>query len=70
MPFLLSRPKLDPAAASAPLIASIADGTGVLIHFTIAATFLALAPAASEPVRGGCVRHVPGTDLSRRTVRR
>ncbi|TVR67753.1 MAG: magnesium transporter [Candidatus Competibacteraceae bacterium] len=42
LPFLLSRLKLDPATASAPLITSIADGAGVLIYFAIATTILGL----------------------------
>ena len=36
LPFLLTRFKLDPASASAPLITSICDGVGVLIYFNIA----------------------------------
>lgn len=40
LPFLLSRLKLDPATASAPLITSIADVVGVLIYFSIATTVL------------------------------
>jgi len=40
MPFLLSRLKLDPATASAPLITSIADATGVFIYFAIATAIL------------------------------
>jgi magnesium transporter len=40
MPFLLSRLRLDPATASAPLIASIADILGVVIYFSIATAFL------------------------------
>lgn len=40
MPFLLSRLGLDPATASAPLIASIADIMGVVIYFSIATAFL------------------------------
>ncbi|MFN3686247.1 magnesium transporter [Salinarimonas sp.] len=40
LPFLLSRLKLDPAAASAPLITSIADAAGVIIYFSIATTVL------------------------------
>jgi len=40
MPFLLSRLKLDPATASAPLITSIADVMGVLVYFSIATAFL------------------------------
>lgn len=40
LPFVLSRMKLDPAAASAPLITSIADAVGVLIYFSIAVTIL------------------------------
>ena len=42
LPFLLSRFELDPAAASAPLVTSIADITGVLIYFSIAAWYLGL----------------------------
>ena len=40
LPFLLTRLKLDPATASAPLIASIADIGGVIIYFSIATWFL------------------------------
>ncbi|GAB6057534.1 magnesium transporter [Desulfonatronum parangueonense] len=36
LPFLLSRLKMDPATASAPLVTSIADIGGVLIYFSIA----------------------------------
>jgi magnesium transporter len=43
LPFVLSRLKLDPATASAPLVTSIADATGVLIYFFIATTFLPMA---------------------------
>lgn len=45
LPFLLSRLKLDPASASAPLITSIADLVGVLLYFYIAVTILG-APSA------------------------
>jgi magnesium transporter len=40
LPFLLHRMKLDPATASAPLITSIADASGVLIYFGIASMLL------------------------------
>jgi magnesium transporter len=40
LPFILSRLKLDPAAASAPLVTSIADILGVLIYFGLAASML------------------------------
>ncbi|MGF1612312.1 MAG: magnesium transporter [Kiloniellales bacterium] len=40
LPFLLSRLRLDPATASAPLVTSIADATGVVIYFAIATAFL------------------------------
>ncbi|TVQ31544.1 MAG: magnesium transporter [Geminicoccaceae bacterium] len=40
LPFVLTRFKLDPATASAPLITSIADATGVLIYFALATAFL------------------------------
>jgi magnesium transporter len=46
LPFILSRFKLDPAAASAPLITSIADGVGVLIYFAIATAMLDMTAAA------------------------
>lgn len=36
LPFILSRLRLDPATASAPLVTSIADATGVVIYFAIA----------------------------------
>jgi magnesium transporter len=37
IPFIFTKMKIDPATASAPLITSIADITGVLIYFSIAA---------------------------------
>lgn len=46
LPFLLSRLKLDPATASAPLITSIADFVGVLLYFYIAVTILGTPGAA------------------------
>jgi magnesium transporter len=42
LPFVLTRLKLDPATASAPLITTIADATGVVIYFTIATAWLGL----------------------------
>ncbi len=36
LPFLLTRLKLDPATASAPLITSLADISGVMIYFSVA----------------------------------
>jgi len=36
LPFLFTRLKVDPATASAPLITSIADFTGVIIYFSVA----------------------------------
>lgn len=45
LPFILHRLRLDPATASAPLVTSIADASGVLIYFTIATQVLAM-PAA------------------------
>lgn len=45
LPFLLTRFKLDPASASAPLITSICDGVGVLIYFNIANLMLVLPDA-------------------------
>ena len=42
LPFVLTQAKLDPAAASAPLIATVMDATGLLIYFTIATIILGL----------------------------
>lgn len=40
LPFVLSKFNLDPAAASAPLVTSLADITGVIIYFSIAQAVL------------------------------
>jgi magnesium transporter len=45
LPFILHKLRLDPATASAPLVTSIADASGVLIYFAIATQVLAM-PAA------------------------
>jgi magnesium transporter len=42
LPFLLGRLNMDPATASAPLVTSICDVTGVIIYFTIATWMLGL----------------------------
>ena len=42
LPFILTRLNLDPATASAPLVTSIADITGVLVYFSIATWYLGL----------------------------
>ncbi|HHU27118.1 MAG TPA: magnesium transporter [Bacteroidales bacterium] len=42
LPFIFTRLKLDPATASAPLITSIADITGVFIYFSLAKHLLGL----------------------------
>jgi magnesium transporter len=39
LPFVFTKLKLDPAAASAPLITSIADISGVIIYFSIASWY-------------------------------
>src|SRR5690625_2292490 len=36
LPFVLTRFKMDPASASAPLLTSICDAAGVLIYFNVA----------------------------------
>jgi magnesium transporter len=46
LPFLLTRLKLDPATASAPLVTSVADIGGVIIYFGIATWYLGLHHAA------------------------
>jgi magnesium transporter len=40
LPFLLRRVGLDPAAASAPFVATLVDVTGVIIYFTVASAIL------------------------------
>lgn len=40
LPFLLRRLGLDPASASAPLVATIIDATGLLLYFTITMVIL------------------------------
>lgn len=42
LPFLFTKLKIDPATASAPLITSIADITGVVIYFSIASWYFGL----------------------------
>jgi magnesium transporter len=50
LPFLLSKLRMDPATASAPLITSIADIGGILIYFSIARYALSdLIRAAGAP---------------------
>jgi cation transporter-like permease len=40
LPFLLRKVKADPASASAPLVATLVDVSGIVIYFTIASTIL------------------------------
>lgn len=50
LPFVLRRLGLDPAAASAPFVATIVDVTGIVVYFTVASVMLRstlLAPAAT-----------------------
>jgi magnesium transporter len=42
LPFLLTRFRIDPAVASAPLVTSLADISGVLIYFSIATWYLGI----------------------------
>jgi len=42
LPFILNKLKMDPAAASAPLVTSMADIMGVLIYLTIAQSLLGI----------------------------
>lgn len=46
LPFVLTRFRLDPATASAPLISSIADIGGILIYFGIASAWISATAAA------------------------
>ena len=40
LPFLLKRIGFDPASASAPLVATLVDVTGVVLYFTVALLLL------------------------------
>jgi magnesium transporter len=42
LPFMLNKIKMDPATASGPLVATIADVTGVLVYFSLASLVLAI----------------------------
>ena len=42
LPFILKRTGVDPATASAPLVATIADAAGILVYFGIATAILGL----------------------------
>ncbi len=42
LPFILTKLRLDPAAASTPLITSLADIGGVIIYFGIATWYLGI----------------------------
>ncbi|MFA7565543.1 MAG: magnesium transporter [Alkalispirochaeta sp.] len=42
LPFIFTKLKLDPATASAPLVTSIADITGVTIYFALASWYLGM----------------------------
>ena len=42
LPFIFTKLKLDPATASAPLITTIADISGVIIYFSIASWYLGM----------------------------
>jgi magnesium transporter len=51
LPFALRRLKADPASASAPLVATLVDVSGIVIYFTIASLILT----------GSVIRSVPNT---------
>ena len=40
LPFILKKCRLDPASASAPMVATLVDVTGLAIYFTVASVFL------------------------------
>jgi magnesium transporter len=40
LPFVMRRLGFDPAAASAPFVATLVDVTGVVIYFSVAAVIL------------------------------
>jgi magnesium transporter len=41
LPFVLRRAGADPASASAPLVATLVDVSGIIIYFTIAHAMMA-----------------------------
>jgi magnesium transporter len=41
LPLVLQRLRLDPASASAPLVATLVDVTGIAIYFSLASLILA-----------------------------
>ena len=49
-PVLLKRLGADPAASSAPLVATFIDVTGILLYFNIAMLFLKRQAALNSPV--------------------
>jgi magnesium transporter len=56
LPFLLRRCGLDPAACSAPFVATLVDVTGLIIYFSVAMMVMRgtlLAPASADVVRLG-----------------
>jgi magnesium transporter len=61
LPLALRRIGLDPASASAPLVATLVDVTGIIIYFTIASMIFDLSgpPVAKCPVEPGV--NVTGT---------
>jgi magnesium transporter len=42
LPFVLQKLRVDPAAASSPLVTSICDATGLLIYFVVAMQVLGM----------------------------
>ena len=40
LPFILKRAGFDPASASAPLVATLVDVTGLVIYFSVALVIL------------------------------
>jgi magnesium transporter len=40
LPFILRKCRLDPASASAPMVATLVDVTGLIIYFSVAKAFL------------------------------
>lgn len=59
LPFLFRRLKMDPAAISAPFVATLVDVTGIIIYFTCAILILRttlLAPMPDRPAYSATVR--------------
>jgi Divalent cation transporter len=61
LPLVLSRLGFDPAASSAPFVATLVDVTGLLIFFSVAALILSRHPPVREATGTGVPAVPSGT---------